>query len=196
MRRGYEAIWGVVLAFFTGISDVSAGQITSVETPGNLKPTHQLGCITLDNIQNVDTAADLVAAYAACRDTGRYDDAVQLLLAAGTYAYFDTLRVADTTSHDALVAMEANNPPSDAERPFMMATIKKSYDRGSPAMMKICVVLKQVGPPDYRPDYMIRHGMGSFFGGGGNDGLVADFDAKAAWKTSLDKWLHCDVTDL
>ena len=61
-------------------------------------------------------------------------------------------------------------------------------DRSSMAML--CSRIRVIGPPNYRPTYMIRHGMGAFIGGSGN-GLVADFDPAAAWEESLDTYLHC-----
>jgi hypothetical protein len=46
------------------------------------------------------------------------------------------------------------------------------------------------GPPKYRLDYMIRHGMGAFTGEYG-DGLVPDFDSSSGWKQVRMSYLEC-----
>jgi hypothetical protein len=69
-------------------------------------------------------------------------------------------------------------------------TVKKTA--GNPdGLAALCKEVARIGPPGYYPRYMIQHGMGAFLKTGGDDGLVKDFDAKAAWKNSLDTYLHC-----
>jgi hypothetical protein len=55
----------------------------------------------------------------------------------------------------------------------------------------MCKEVERIGPPAYFPRYMIQHGMGAFLNNGSGDGLVKDFDAKAAWQESLAGYLHC-----
>jgi hypothetical protein len=172
----------------------ASAQVTSFETEGNLKPTHDLACIAMDEIRNVYTPADLMAAHVKCRDAGQFENAFVLLLVAGTYARFDTLRVSDQTAHDAFLVLEANSQPDEKAGAGVKAAADPYLSPGSEKMRAFCTAIKRLGPPDYYPAYMVRHGMGAFFGAGG--GLVVNFDAKAGWKTSLDSWLHCDVSDL
>ena len=169
-------------------------QITSHETTGNLRPTHKLGCISLGEVKSVYTPADLMQAHAKCRQVGRYEDAMVMLLIAGTYAWFDTQRVVDGTAHDAFQAMEANDPLSEKDRAEMKPIYARYKAPGSPEMAKFCEDIKRIGPPDYYPAYMVSHGMGAVFGASG--GLVTNFDAASAWKGALTKWMHCDISDL
>jgi hypothetical protein len=176
------------------LTGMATGQITSYETPGNLKPTHDLACIGMDEIKSEYTPADLMVAHVKCRHEGQFDRAVVLLLVAGTYARFDTLRVPDITAHDAFVVIEQNTPPDKKEGEALREAFTPYEPSDGPKMKAFCADIKRLGPPNYYPAYMVRHGMGAIIGAGG--GLAANFDAKAAWKQSLTTWLHCDVSDL
>lgn len=191
----------IVVVPFLAIAPTAAiadPQVTDFEMEGNLKPTHNLECIPVTEVKTEYTPADLMVAEGKCARAGRYDDAIALLLIAGTYARFDTLRVADVSAHDALEAIQANNPPDEKMRAAMPPIAAKYAASGSAEMAALCQRLKQLGPPNYYPGYMVRHGMAAFFGRGtgSNTGLVSNFDAQKAWKQSLSSWLHCDVSDM
>jgi len=148
----------------------------------------------MDQVKNEYTPPDLMIAFTKCIEADRYDDAMALFNVAGTYSAFDARCVADETAHDAFQALMADYPVDDAKQPTMFELFNKWQAPNSPEMAKFCTDLKRLGPPSYYPGYMIAHGMGAIFGAGG--GLVKDFDAKKAWKDSLDKYMHCDVSDL
>jgi hypothetical protein len=169
-------------------------QITNITTAGNLKPTHDLDCLRVDQVKNIYTPADLMIAHDKCVQAERYEDALELLLIAGTYSRFDAQRVADQTAHDAFDAIEANDPPMLETRQHTGPIIAKYKAPNSPEMAKFCVALKRIGPPGYYPAYMIDHGMGAALGK--SAGLVADFDAQKGWKDALASYMHCDVSDL
>ena len=190
--RGFLASVVIALA---GAAHAANPQINAIETEGNLKPAHNLDCIAIGQVKNVYTPADLIAAYARCTRAERYDDAMVLMLIAGTYSAFDIQRVADNTAHDAYQAMMANIPPDEKTMAAMQQEFARYKAQGSPQMAKFCVDIKRLGPPNYYPGYMIAHGMGAVIGGGGN-GLVANFDAHKAWKESIDKYMHCSVADM
>jgi hypothetical protein len=148
----------------------------------------------MEQIRNEYTPADLMKVFVKCRDADRYEDAFLAWNVAGTYSAFDTQRVTDDTAHDAFQALMANNPPREDQRARFLAMFRSYTTPGSPGSVKFCADIKHLGPPNYYPAYMIDHGMGAFLGKPG--GVVKDFDAAKAWKIALDKYLHCDVTDM
>ena len=175
-------------------SGACAAQVDAYESKGNLAATRHLGCIPLTEVKSEYTPPDLAIAFKACVEAGRYDDAVDLLRIAGAYARFDAMRVPDETSHDAFAVIMSYVELSETDRAKLLDINKRTAARDSPDLLRICNQAKRIGPPNYTPDYMIRHGMGAFFGPG--QGVPADFDAKAAWKTLLDAYMHCSVSDL
>jgi hypothetical protein len=193
MRWTIAALLGCLASVFA-IPVLADAQITNITTAGNLKPTHDLDCLRLDQVKNIYTPADLMVSHDKCIQAARYEDAMALLLLAGTYSRFDTERVADQTSHDAFPAMQANDPPMLETRQHMQPIIAKYRAPNSPEMAKFCVAIKRIGAPDYYPAYMIDHGMGAVLGKSG--GLVADFDARKGWRDALTLYMHCDVSDL
>jgi hypothetical protein len=58
-----------------------------------------------------------------------------------------------------------------------------------------CAQIRTIGAPNYRPTYMIQHGLGAFMGGSGKNGLVEPFDETAGWEESLSGYLHCPAPE-
>jgi hypothetical protein len=164
--------------------------VTNYETAGNLKSTHAVGCVAVDKLMNTYTPADLYPAQGKCIAMGDYKNALVINALAGVYTRFDTLRVADESAHDAgqvLMMQVASGIPEERRKAFLQNLRETIND---PAALKaVCAQIKKIGRPNYFPDYMIQHGMGAFTGS--QKGLVANFDAAAAWKSSLDSYLHC-----
>jgi hypothetical protein len=108
------------------------------------------------------------------------------------YGRYDTLRVADKTAHQAVTVLQMQMFSSMSKE--KAAAFRKGLQDslGVPASLAVvCGDIARIGPPGYHPRYMIQHGMGAFQKGEPSDGLVAGFDAPAAWKQSLDSYLHC-----
>ncbi len=184
-----------ILALLVGSGTTNA-QVTSYESEGNLKLSHELSCITMAEVKNDYTPPDLIRARGLCYKEGRLDDAAQLFFTAGAYARFDMLRVTDKTAHQAWQVLLMNNAPDDATRAKIEPVFRKYLAPDAPEHIALCKALKKLGPPSYDPTYMIQHGMGAFMGGGAKGKIAADFDAKQSWKLVLDKYLHCDVADM
>jgi len=168
-----------------------AQKVVNIEAKGNLKPTVALGCMDLDKVVNTETPADLYPAMSACIHESDYEKAVRLFAVAGVYARFDELRVADKTAHDArtVLIMQAMSKASDEQKNGYQ---KALHDvAGQPAKLaELCGKIRQLGPPNYFPSYMIQHGLGVFTGGNVHP-LVEPFDATAAWQQSLSGYLQC-----
>jgi hypothetical protein len=153
-----------------------------------LLPEHDLGCIAASEIKNVYTPPDLFQAYSKCAVAGRYDDAMALRLFAGSYTYFDTLRVPDPSSHDAFSVLTQYYPPRSADFDKLREAGGKYKDTASPESLKFCADLKRLGPPAYYPTYMITHGLGAYMS---NDRSIKSIDVQAAWKETVETYARC-----
>jgi hypothetical protein len=166
-----------------------------IEAEGNLKPTHALGCVDVENVSAVDTPVDLFNAAALCAQKDDYKRAAALVTVGTLFGRFDIERVSDKSSHDAVMMLRIG----------MASKLTKEQVSGVEAAMKsnartpgfssgLCAKMSSLGPPQYRPDYMIRHGMNAFTGGTKGGEMVAPFDAREAWTKDFQQYLLCTVT--
>lgn len=170
----------------------SRQQIINYEVAGNLESRHALGCIGAENLSSKFTPADLYQAVSLCAQQGRNREGTLLFALAGAYGRFDMLRVSDKTAHQAVTVlrMQAFGGMAPDQQNALKESVKNTL--GSPdGLAAVCKEIKRIGPPNYHPGYMIQHGMGAFTRAGTDTGLVKEFNAAAAWKQSLDTYLHC-----
>jgi hypothetical protein len=165
------------------------GGVTRYNTPGNLQSAFDIGCIDLAQVKNVYSPADLFKGSAACFQSGDGGRGVNLFAMAMAYGRFDIARVADTTAHQGIemLKMSTFEPFSDEDKALISEGIQ-AMSNDPEAWSGFCTQLRALGPPAYRPDYMIQHGLRG--AGEGDNGLVADFDSAAAWQT-VDKYMRC-----
>ncbi len=160
-------------------------QITHWETAGNLAATDPLDCVAAEAVSATDTAADIASGARTCLDEGDYARMADLLLVANVYAYYDTLRVADQSAHAALGALFADRfggiSKSQADR-YMDAF--RALVADGKRLGGLCSMLSALGPPEYRPTYMIAHGLGSFPGMVEGSPL-REIDTAAGWRKAL-----------
>lgn len=167
-------------------------QIKNYEAPGNLESKYDLGCVAAEKLENKYTPTDLYKAVSKCAQTAKYKDGAFLFAVAGVYGRFDTLRVTDKSAHQAVTVaqMQALSILDKDKQTAFKDSLNKTL--GNPeGLAATCKEIVRIGPPNYYPRYMIQHGMGAFLKSDAGDGLVKDFDTKAAWKQSLDTYLHC-----
>lgn len=170
----------------------NGARIVNLESEGNLRSEHDVGCIAIASAKNTHTPADLYPGVAACVVTKQFRAGAYLEALAGVYGTYDTLRVADKSAHQAVLVlqMQARQRTPEADRVLFSQELRRaSQDTGEVAEM--CRQIRQLGPPSYHPDYMIQHGMGAFTGGNGDNGIVPGFDEKTGWEKSLTTFLHC-----
>lgn len=163
--------------------------ITNYTTPGNLISTYKVGCSAITDAQNNWTPADIYPGVYSCIQKNDYVDALGLFLLAGSYGYFDALRVSDPTARDApavLIDQMSSGLTPEQKSEFAKAAAQILEDP-SP----LCVQLQKLGPPDYFPTYMIQHGMQAFSGPQPNGGLVKGFDKASGWMETLRDYVHC-----
>ncbi|WP_243375411.1 hypothetical protein [Geotalea sp. SG265] len=181
----------IALTLYSSTGSLAA-EIRNYEAEGNLESKNDVGCIEKGKVENKLTPADLYTGSVKCVEQDKYKEGVFLFALAGVYGYFDTLRVADTTAHQAVsvLSMTVLDSMDENKNETFIQTVEKTL--GTPASLKeTCKEIKRIGPPIYYPRYMIQHGMGAFVGSRSGYELMPKFDSVAAWKESLDKYLHC-----
>ncbi len=167
-------------------------QFKNYEAPGNLESKNDLGCVGAEKLGNRYTPADLYKAVSKCVESSKYKEGVFLFALAGVYGRFDSLRVEDKTAHQAVTVllMQALGSQDKNKQAAFKEGLNKTL--GTPeGLAAACKDIVRIGPPDYFPRYMIQHGMDAFLKSGSGNGLVIGFDERAAWKQSLDTYLHC-----
>ena len=169
----------------------SSAQIINHQAEGNLRSDHAVGCISISSARNVYTPADLYEGVAECIVKKQFQGGVQLHALAGVYGAFDALRVSDRTAHQAFQAIqfEASRKLPAAERALFSQELLRTV-QDKQALAGICKTIRDLGPPNYHPVYMIQHGMRAFTGKGGSD-IVPGFDQASGWEEALSSYLHC-----
>lgn len=182
------------------------------EIQGDLSPTHELGCIELDDVEDEYTPIDLYAAYMKCIEVGEYQKARDLFLTAGAFGTFDKMRVTDTTAHQILTIIVARNSilltPEQKEK--LEEVITPMTAPKSKALQDLCEEVEDIGPPDYQPDYMIQQSLqviqkavqqAAMQDAGeqkldAKSVLVEGFDEDDAWEKALKNYLKCELKSL
>lgn len=170
--------------------EVSAdGGVTRYNTPGNLESTFDIGCIDLAQVKNIYSPADLFKGSAACFRRGDGGRGASLFMTALAYSRYDVERVADRTAHQGfeVLKMSTFEPFSDEEKALFDGDIDAVSDDPE-AWSGFCAQLRALGPPAYRPDYMILHGLHGT--AAGDNGLVPGFDPESAWRLT-EKYMRC-----
>ncbi|MFC2968823.1 hypothetical protein [Acidimangrovimonas pyrenivorans] len=170
----------------------ASAQITTHETPGNLAPTRNPGCISVAQADKALTPADLTLGAYDCVQKADYDKAAALVILLQLRAAYDTRRVADVSAHDAGQVLFLSL--HDALTTRQQTQLKQAFSRfggtGSSNHQAFCKRMKAVGPPDYYPAYMIQHGLGAFLPQK-NKPLVSNFKPRAAWSEVLTGYMKC-----
>lgn len=167
------------------------GAILNLESERNLESPQPLACVPLSDITAQLNPVDLITGVAQCIEQEHYAQAADLYTAAMTYGYYDTLRVSDQTAHQALMVTRMN-AFAQAEQADLVALQDAIAARLE--VPELCQQLTTLGAPQYHPDYMIQHGMEAFSAmPEDKGGLVADFDAQAAWEHALQTVPKCGV---
>ncbi|KIN77952.1 hypothetical protein [Sulfitobacter mediterraneus] len=191
-RRRALSLFQIATIFGLAFGAGAMADITNFETPGNLKPTHKIGCAALADIGNEITPADLVLGFETCIHKEEHAAAVTLLAIMRLRAHFDTKRVTDKTAHGAgqVLTLNALSQISERKKKFLSMIFERSMAPGAQPHTAICEHARSNGPPSYIPHYMIQHGLAAFKDKAG-PALVDPFDAKRAWRNSLEEYFKC-----
>jgi len=171
------------------------GNLINYQAAGNLASTQTIGCISLSEVKNTFTPADLYKGVGECIAKDNYDLATELFFLAGTYANFDAERITDKTAGQAKTVLIMNvfsSVPQDKKTKFseVVDRLMKNPD----TLGVLCSKVQKIGMPDYYPGYMILHGIKAFTGNPHDGALVKDFDAQKVWAALQTKYLHCPAS--
>jgi len=159
------------------------GNVTNIETIGNLSPNSALTGSTLAEIKPENNPVDLLA-RAVELFPQNHRAAYQLGLAARLRAQFDQKRVADRTAQQAFSVLTMQ---PDNER--VLSWGGGSQTIGAEDHRAVLAWARKSGPPTYHPAWMIQHGMGVFGASSrAGAGLNAGFVAASAWSQVLDDY--------
>ena len=141
---------------------------------------------------------DLYRLVAACATASRYDIAVDAFATAGTYGKFDMARVSDESAYGILGSMK--RLAFDVIPPANKAQFQSAAGHGfddKTMHESICERMRRAGPPRYRPDYMLNHGLGAVLEAAGASSTTAtapfrtNFVPEEAWKQALADYFSC-----
>ena len=127
-----------------------------------------------------------------CARKRDYHAALQLLTMAGAVVDFDKKRVKDVTSHQVGAALNRTvfQALSHRKQVEFQEAAQVYMSAEASFQSNMCNYLRQWGPPQHDPSYMINHGMGAFLERD-EDPLVRDFNTSAAWNGTLRDWMKC-----
>lgn len=182
----------------SGINSIVYAQSQNHQSSDSLKSKQVYTCMKIDRATNKLTPDLLYIFMDSCIKESKYVDAVHFFALAGTYSFYDTQRVADTTSHQihSLLLQQFLPGLDKKQSDRLFKELNKTLGNKN-KLSSVCTKLKSIGAPDYYPEYMINHGLGAVTGKNEADsvpavnGLIADFNPKNAWEKSLDGYLHC-----
>lgn len=121
-----------------------------------------------------------------CVEQGRYDTAITAFFAYNSYILFDQQRVRDESAHvvkDELNVWIFSGYSRDQFNALKPYTAEMRAREGA-FYTATCAALHRLGPPAYRPQYMIKRGM--IPRKSEEDWQVEGFDPTAAWQEALE----------
>ncbi len=183
----------MVVAVLLFMATPVISQVTNFSTEGNLQPRYDPPCLTLDEVQNDYSPADLAVSLRKCFAGGDDVKAAELLILLQLRGELDRKRVKDETAHGAYQVLSQNVAGEfpDEWRARMASAFESFGDTGSPKHDAFCTLMRKWGPPAHSPDYMIQHGLGAFRDTTEGNGLVEGFNPDAAWNGLLSGYIKC-----
>lgn len=171
---------------------VQAQDVTNFEAEGNLAPNVPISCIALEAVPLGSNPVDLYLGAFSCVAEGKFIAARELMLLGDIAGKFDRGRVTDQSAHEAPVvvkqAVQAQFEP--AERQQLEASFRELGDDALRCALGQRIAAR--GAPDYRPTYMIQHGMSAFVGGSA-PALKEYENPEQAYRMLVGDYLDCPV---
>ncbi|MDO6694837.1 hypothetical protein Q4574_16185 [Aliiglaciecola sp. 3_MG-2023] len=159
--------------------------------PAYLAPNLATICIEIDALENTISPVDLYPSIKQCILQGKEDVAIYNYVLASAYGIYDSKRVVDQTSHQAINIIQKHSIWSltALEQDSFQQKLTAFID--SPESMQLaCNFIQKVGKPEYTPDYMIEHGVKKLTDEN-PDGLVNGFAEQSTWSSVLLNQLKC-----
>jgi hypothetical protein len=165
---------------------------TSAGTAAQLASKQPLGCLPLDQLDNIRTPPELYVGVTACIQQDNYRAAVAIFALAGMDSHFDAARVVDKTAGQAaqiLITATFDGLPAEKREKFSKTVAEVAAD--APALARTCNRIRHIGFPTYYPGYMLVHGIHAFTARADDATLESTFDSAATWNTLLSTYLDC-----
>lgn len=176
--------------FLAACSSIHQGKVTHYEAKNNLASIKPADCGSVKSLTREQNPVDILSGVNQCIEQEQYTRAAELYLAAMSYGFYDTKRVADRTAHQAIRVLTMNVfGRHSAEK---TSSLRAEVEKLSSNNVEVCQSLIELGSPSYSPGYMIQHGMGAFTGQSSEDGLVEDFNSTEAWEDALGTVAKCE----
>jgi hypothetical protein len=169
-----------------------AGDSVQGRTRSGGKGNIEIPCGKPSAAWNAYTPPVLYGGMVKCIEGNDYESAVYFFAAAGTFTYFDSLRVADESARTAqtLLLRKAVAELDQIKRDTLMDAIQRKLGNAD-ELPNVCSEMWRVGAPQYYPRYIIHHESNADTGDHPETELVQDFDAKVGWKNAMNGYLHC-----
>jgi hypothetical protein len=132
----------------------------------------------------------------SCVDRERYDRAVFYYALMGLYGRIDISRVIDKSAHQAAAVLMTSTVRNltAAQKSSFQASLQATL-QDSAKQSEMCSGAKRIGPPDYYPDYMIRHGMRGFIDPDWKSNpQVKMVDIEGIWRGLMATYMHCPAS--
>lgn len=146
-------------------------------------------CIASKEVSAENSPMEIVASAKVCAELSDFDTAAELVMIASAYGHFDTLRVADTSAHnaiDTLFAFSLGSLPKHS-RKQVLASIK-ALEINDIRKEPICAFLGN-HIPNYMPYYMIAQGEDAY-SDTEVEPLVNGFDPQQGWRQAM-RFINC-----
>jgi len=182
----------LVITMIFSMYGIEAQEIIAFESEGNLETLNLLVCVELTEVTNQHTPADILKGMEKCLKGKEYEKAAKLFAISGLYGSYDMLRVEDKTAHQAMMVLQQNVifTLNEEDGEALKSALEIALEKDSETLKSTCQTIRNIGPPQYHPAYMIQHGMKAFLQSE-DDGIVKDFNSEESWKSVLKNYLYC-----
>ena len=182
----------VLTLLILSVGTAGAAPSTPVESAAHPHPQAKEPCTELAALTNRHTPEDIFRGIRLCIQKGRYDLAAPLYALACTYGRYDARRVTDPNTHRTIrsLLIDALADASQEKRQAFQKAILSALEKRSPEKTRICELIREIGPPDYYPAYMLSGSPGTF-GDDKKHPIQEDFDREGVWNEVLTDYLNC-----
>lgn len=193
-RRGLAAVVLAAIAGLTGCADLRpAGQPATADSQTMpAAPPLTSGCLAPAQLNNRLTPPLLYRSLASCIDKQRYPEAVALFALAGSYTWYDALRLdsdAARQAHSQLLALTLR--PLNKARQQAFWQLARQQLQQQPELAAVCQRVLEIGKPAYQPTYLLPGGDGNQHSAAAADSTASEAD----WRAAVNGYLHC-TTDI
>lgn len=126
-----------------------------LDRPKRFTAYNPLECVAFSEVQPRHSIVDIMAGVGTCVAQERYHTAADLMMVAGSFAFFDTQRISSKDTRLAVKEVfhrEFNAMPR-SKRQWLFAGLD-ALDTNKQRRAKICRYLHGLPPPSYTPYYM------------------------------------------